>query len=85
MERSKKDLITLLKEIETNVELSIGKTMTEDLATDIYALTNELICDVNNIKFLDKKRDLYQELRMMGLSSDNCSVVSDWVLTLMKK
>lgn len=41
-----KDYIDKLKEIETLVELSIGSTMTEEKVTDIYALTNDLMCMV---------------------------------------
>ena len=48
-EITQKNFLTKLKEIETLVELSIGKEMTEDRATDIYALTNELMCDIRNV------------------------------------
>lgn len=41
-----KDYIDKLKKIETLVELSIGTTMTEEKATDIYAITNDLMCKV---------------------------------------
>jgi len=41
-----KDLINKLKEIETLVELSIGQKMTEEKATEIYSITNELMCDI---------------------------------------
>lgn len=41
-----KKYIDKLKEIETLVELSIGTTMTDDKAADIYAITNDLMCMV---------------------------------------
>jgi hypothetical protein len=44
-----KDCIDKLKEIETLVELSIGTTMTEQKATDIYAITNDLMCKVKKL------------------------------------
>jgi hypothetical protein len=44
-----KEYIDKLKEIETLVELSIGTTMTEDKATDIYAVTNDLMCKVKKL------------------------------------
>ena len=42
-----KEYIDKLKEIETLVELSIGTTMTEEKAADIYAVTNDLMYKVN--------------------------------------
>lgn len=42
-----------LKEIEILVEQSIGTTMTEDKAVDIYKITNELMSKVKN---LNKKK-----------------------------
>lgn len=44
-----KEYIDKLKEIETLVELSIGTTMTEEKATDIYAVTNDLMCKVKKL------------------------------------
>ena len=44
-----KEYINKLKEIETLVELSIGTTMTEDKATEIYAVTNDLMCKVKKL------------------------------------
>ena len=44
-----KDYIDKLKEIETLVELSIGTTMTEQKATDIYSITNDLMCKVKKL------------------------------------
>lgn len=44
-----KEYIDRLKEIETLVELSIGTTMTEEKATDIYAVTNDLMCKVKKL------------------------------------
>jgi len=41
--------IDKLKEIETLVELSIGTTLTEQKATDIYAITNDLMGMIKNI------------------------------------
>ena len=44
-----KEYIDKLKEIETLVELSIGTTMTEEKAIDIYAVTNDLMCKVKKL------------------------------------
>lgn len=41
-----KKYIDKLKEIDTLVEFSIGDVMTEEKATEIYGLTNELMCMV---------------------------------------
>jgi hypothetical protein len=43
------EYIDKLKKIETLVELSIGTTMTEETATDIYAVTNDLMCTVGKL------------------------------------
>jgi hypothetical protein len=48
-----KEYIDKLKEIETLVELSIGTTMTEEKATDIYAVTNDLMCKVKKLNIAD--------------------------------
>ena len=62
-----KQYIDKLKEIETLVELSIGTTMTEEKATDIYAITNDLMCMVKKLKapfathrFDIERKDLYE-------------------------
>ena len=54
-----KEYIDKLKEIETLVELSIGTTMTEEKATDIYAVTNDLICKIKklNIPTVTQRRE----------------------------
>lgn len=49
-EMNQKEWITKLKEIETLVELSIDIKMTEEKATDIYAITNDLMCQVKKSK-----------------------------------
>lgn len=43
---NKKEIITKLKEIEKLVELNINKTLTEDDATEIYGITNDLMCNI---------------------------------------
>ena len=48
-----KEYIDKLKEIETLVELSIGTTMTEERAIDIYAVTNDLMCKVKKLNLFD--------------------------------
>lgn len=48
-----REYIDKLKEIETLVELSIGTTMTEEKATDIYAVTNDLMCKVKKLNKAD--------------------------------
>ncbi len=45
-----KKYIDKLKEIDTLVELSIGATMTEKKAIDIYAITNDLMGMVKQSK-----------------------------------
>lgn len=78
-----KDLITKLKEIETIVELNVGKELTEETATDIYGLTNELMGKVKKLPIYNVgNRDLYKELREIGLTHDACDEVLDWSETL---
>jgi hypothetical protein len=40
-----KHTINKIKEIETLVDLSIGKTLTDEVATDIFQITNDLITE----------------------------------------
>ena len=78
-----KKLITKLKEIETIVELNVGKELTEDTATDIYGITNDLMGDVKKLPMYNVgNRDLYKELRVIGLTHDACHDVLDWAETL---
>ena len=56
-----KEYIDKLKEIETLVELSIGTTMTEERATDIYALTNDLMCKVKKLNIPDVSGRFYSD------------------------
>ena len=41
--------INRLKKIEQLIEDNIGKVLTDDTATDIYQLTNELMCSNRHI------------------------------------
>jgi hypothetical protein len=78
-----KKLIEKLKEIETIVELNVGKELTESAATDIYALTNELMVELKKIHvFHVGHRNLYSELRAIGLTHDAVDQVLDWSNTL---
>lgn len=49
--------IDKLKEIETLIELSIGNTMTKQMASDIYAITNDLMCKVKKLNKLSQDSD----------------------------
>lgn len=83
--RNMKELITKLKEIETIVELNVGKELTEETATDIYGLTNELMGKVKKLPIYDiSNRNLYKELRAIGLTHDACDQVLDWSETLQR-
>jgi hypothetical protein len=59
-------ILDLLKSIESLVEKSIHTTMTEEKATDIYAITNELMClligknDTETIEFELKSKSLHE-------------------------
>lgn len=78
-----KDLITKLKQIETIVKLNVEKELTEETATDIYRLTNELMGKVKKLPIYNiSNRDLYKELRVIGLTHDVCDQVLDWCKTL---
>jgi len=78
-----KELITKLKEIETIVELNVGKELTEETATDIYGLTNELMGKVKKLPICNvSNRDSYKELRTIGLTHDACDQVLGWCKTL---
>jgi hypothetical protein len=60
-----KELITKLKEIETIVELNVGKELTEETATDIYGLTNELMGKVKKLPIynVSNRRELLTTFR----------------------
>lgn len=78
-----KKLIMKLKEIETIIDLNIGKELTEDTATDVYQITNELIGGIKKLPIISVgDRELYTELRSFGLTDDNCEEVLDWIETL---
>jgi predicted LPLAT superfamily acyltransferase len=74
-----KEYIDKLKEIETLVELSIGTTMTEDKATDIYAVTNDLMCKVKklNIPVVMQRSEQLISLLEKLKDENMCSVVGD--------
>jgi hypothetical protein len=77
-----KEYIDKLKEIETLVELSIGTTMTEEKATDIYAVTNDLMCKVKKLNISDviistKKLNKYDRSRYNGEIINNISITDD--------
>ena len=73
------EYIDKLKEIETLVELSIGTTMTEDKATDIYAVTNDLMCKVKKLNIPGVMQRSEQLISLLEkLQEENmCSVVGD--------
>ena len=78
-----KKIITKLKEIETIVESNVSKELTEDTATDIYELTNRLMVDVKKMPIYDaKNRNLYKELKALGLSTETNEKVLDLIGTL---
>lgn len=62
-----KDYIDKLKEIETLVELSIGKELTEEKATDIYAITNDLMCRIK------KSGRFYSDKEIENIKNDSFS------------
>jgi predicted LPLAT superfamily acyltransferase len=74
-----KEYIDKLKEIETLVELSIGTTMTEDKATDIYAVTNDLMCKVKKLNIPVVMQRSGQLISLLEKLKDEnmCSVVGD--------
>ena len=79
-----KEYIDKLKEIETLVELSIGTTMTEERAIDIYAVTNDLMCKVKKLnlfdvsgsrkKITDLLNGLDSNMEMLRINNDNDNI-----------
>ena len=70
-----KEYIDKLKEIETLVELSIGTTMTEEKATDIYAVTNDLMCKVKKLNIpavMQRSEQLKAIEELIDLAQDCC-------------
>ena len=82
-----KEYIDKLKEIETLVELSIGTTMTEEKATDIYAVTNDLMCKVKklNIPVVMQRSEQLIYLLEKLLENNMCSQAGDELIEQMLK
>lgn len=53
------EVVSKLKEIEALLKLSVGEIMTEDKATDIYAITNELMCQFSELRQEKKHSERY--------------------------
>lgn len=78
-----KDLIIKFKEIETIVNFNVGEKLTEETATDIYKLINDLMSKIEKLPIYNvNNRDLYKELRTMGLTHNDCDQVLEWSKTL---
>jgi hypothetical protein len=76
-----KEYIDKLKEIETLVELSIGTTMTEEKATDIYAVTNDLMCKVKKLNIpavMQQSEQLVAFVEWLETNSDH-SIDRGWI------
>ena len=82
-----KEYIDKLKEIETLVELSIGTTMTEEKATDIYAVTNDLMCKVKklNIPVVMQRSEQLIYLLEKLIENNMCSQAGDELIEQMLK
>jgi hypothetical protein len=82
-----KEYIDKLKEIETLVELSIGTTMTEEKATDLYAVTNNLMCKVKklNIPAVMQRSEQLISLLEKLLENNMCSHAGDELIEKMLK
>jgi len=82
-----KEYIDKLKEIEALVELSIGTTMTEDKATDIYAVTNDLMCKVKKLNIPAVKQRSEQLISLLEKLKDQnmCSVIGDELIKALLK
>jgi hypothetical protein len=82
-----KEYIDKLKEIETLVELSIGTTMTEDKATDIYAVTNDLMCKFKklNIPAVMQRSEQLISLLERLLENNMCSPAGDELIEALLK
>lgn len=85
MEKIKK-LILIVREIETIIDLKKDKKLNNNLISDIYQLTNDLILNIKNIQvYDDSNRDVYKELRAIGLTHDNCDSVLELIDSLFNK
>jgi hypothetical protein len=77
-------ILYLLKSIESLVEKSIHTTMTEEKATDIYAITNELMClligNKNESKEIELKtkslHEIIQKCKSMGIDPKDAKITS---------
>lgn len=58
---NKINTINKIKEIKTLVDLSIGKTLTDDVAKDIFQITNDLITEVKNQKIIRTELETFIE------------------------
>jgi hypothetical protein len=85
--RNMKEYIDKLKEIETLVELSIGTTMTEDKAKDIYAVTNDLMFKVKklNIPAVMQRSEQLISLLERLLENNMCSPAGDELIEALLK
>jgi hypothetical protein len=88
--RNMKDLITKLKEIETIVELNVGKKLTEETATDNYDKPFFLVCSTIEMgkQITTNPNCIYVTPRSMDrLRGHRLPIIFDqqWLLELMKE
>ena len=78
-------ILDLLKSIESLVEKSTHTTMTEEKATDIYAITNELVCLLSDKNDVDSKEielktkslhEIIQKCKSMGIDPKDAKITS---------
>jgi hypothetical protein len=87
MKNSTKEYIDKLKEIETLVELSIGTTMTEEKAIDIYAITNDLMCKIKKLNIsavMEQNKQLISLFEKL-LENNMCSHEGDELIEKLLK
>ena len=83
-----REVIDRLKKLEQIVEDNIGKVLTEGVATDIYQISNEIMCKKtlpNEFRFKDAMYD-----GMENISNEKCYQIAwedceKWLRTIYKQ
>ena len=68
----KNNLINKVKEIETIIELNVDGNLTEELATDIYSHTNDLMLDIKKLDIPNDGKGKFYTYEDLDKFKDGC-------------
>ena len=76
--------IDKLKKIEKIINNNTNHILTNNVATDLYEITNEIMCNIDKMKYtnfvnilIKLEKDFYEETGMTSFRSPN--VFKDWL------